>query len=364
MRALPTKPAWVWHPKTRMAFSPTFFTAKCFLMFHRENGQQDGYRMCCLGVYNTAGRQVMTAAIAKAERRNASCHRGKSRAGLQCVGKCLPKTRYVRNFQKQCLSVCHIYKMYTQCADKKGSPFCDDRTASLYSVRCSAPLVPRALLWGSERWRKWSHRASGKRSQCTQHTQGLPPNSGLQFWHWSVTAHRLPGQCHSMLTALGADSRQPRGRVLSLGQLTLESASVNWISGKLYWTSMVFTGCRQKSLYAHSGALSASSHRLQDGHILKVVDSYRKLNVTQNLHVIWWPIAVQFMMIYAGQQDTASPCSVGGWTRTHQSAGQVIHHRASSPALRREWNTSWWTDFPDPAIANNVHRFSVELQRF
>lgn len=89
-----------------------------------------------------------------------------------------------------------------------------------------------------------------------------------------------------MLTALRANSRQPRGRVLSLGQLTLVSASVNWISGKLYWISMVFTGCQQKSLCAHSGALSASSHRLQDGQILKVVDSYRKLSVTQNLHVI------------------------------------------------------------------------------
>lgn len=32
--------------------------------------------------------------------------------------------------------------MYTQCADKKGSLFCDDRTASLDFVNCSAPLVP------------------------------------------------------------------------------------------------------------------------------------------------------------------------------------------------------------------------------
>lgn len=108
MRALLTKPAWVQHPKTRMAFSPTFFAAKCFLMFHRENGQQDGSGMCCLGAYSTAGRQVMTAATAKAERRNASCHRGKSRAGLQCVGKCLPKTRYVRTF-KNSVCLCATY---------------------------------------------------------------------------------------------------------------------------------------------------------------------------------------------------------------------------------------------------------------
>lgn len=42
-------------------------------------------------------------------------------------------------------------------------------------------------------------------------TQDYYPDTGLSLF-------TVPGQCHSMLTALGANSRLPRGRVLSLGQ--------------------------------------------------------------------------------------------------------------------------------------------------
>lgn len=79
-----------------------------------------------------------------------------------------------------------------------------------------------------------------------------------------------------MLTALGADSRLPRGGVLSLGQQTLEPASA-------FSMSTVLTGCQQKSLkHTHPSTLVAGSHRLQDGHIVKVVNSYGKLSATQN----------------------------------------------------------------------------------
>lgn len=43
---------------------------------------------------------------------------------------------------------------------------------------------------------------------------------------WSVILHRLPGQCHSLLTAPEADSGGPRGRVLSRWQTPPESVSL------------------------------------------------------------------------------------------------------------------------------------------
>lgn len=98
---------------------------------------------------------------------------------------------------------------------------------------------------------------------------------------WSVILHRLPGQCHLLLTAPEADSWRPRARVLSLRQY----ASVGCFSlpPSALWEAALAvceTWHSPSASKSHPGqcvfkwdptALSASAHWPQDGHLLKWV---------------------------------------------------------------------------------------------
>lgn len=209
------------------AFPPIFFPVKCSLVFHRESGQQDGYGTWSLGAYNTAGKTGNYCGSRKSWEGLSGAMRVVTEGSPQqarppvVLGNASQKTGCLPGRSKQGVRLCVtcIKCIHSVQIRKEARPrVVIIGQAVFYFVSHSVPLVPDSC--ALRRWKvkeTVSVRAESAHTVQTAYIQGLP-NSGLLPCRWPVTIHRLPGQCHSMLTALGASSRQPRGRVLSLGQ--------------------------------------------------------------------------------------------------------------------------------------------------